>query len=112
MLLSIVTKWYASDVIGTNGPKTDQVPFLREALCFRSVSVPTDEALCFCCLAGLDMKIVASVAASATLRMKTFWSSLQTVPSGLVFSKCAQKLDEPGFRWALLTFMGALPRYH
>ena len=111
MLLAVVSKWYASDVLGPTGPKVD-IAFLREVLCFRSVSVPADEALCLFCLAGLDMTTIASVPASVPLRMKTFWSKMHTVPSSFVFSKHPQKLNERGFRWAPSTFMGALPRNH
>lgn len=85
---------------------------LRFALRFRSVSMSADEALCLFCLADLRMEDVTSVPAFAPLRMKVFWSQMETVPSGLLFSKCPRKLDEPGFRWAPLSLMGALPRNH
>ncbi len=88
----------------------ESVPSLRYSVCFRSVSVPVDEALCLFCLAGLDMAKITSVPASPSQRMKVFWAQLQTVPSGLLFSKCPKKLDEPGLRWAPVTFMGALSR--
>lgn len=119
LLVTVISRWIATDLSG--GTKNNlgflAIPshilvFIRHALCFRSVSVPADEALCLFCLADLEMEKITSVQASASLRMKKFWGHMQTVPSGLLFSQCLQKLDEPGFRWAPLSFMGALPRNH
>jgi hypothetical protein len=92
------------------GMNFHSVHILREAMCFRSVSVPADEALCLFCMAGLDMAIITPVEPSPEARMRVFWSQMQAVPSGLFLSKCPQKLRAPGFRWAPLKFMGVLPR--
>jgi hypothetical protein len=55
------------------------------------------------------MATITSVEPSPEARMRVFWSQMQALPSGLLFSKCPQKLCAPGFRWAPLTFMGVLP---
>ncbi|KAG0566847.1 hypothetical protein KC19_7G092400 [Ceratodon purpureus] len=86
--------------------------FLRDALQFRSVSVPADEALCLFCLADLDMATITSVKASTDLRMRTFWSQMQIVPAGLIFSQSQHKLEERGYRWAPSTFLGSVPGNH
>ncbi|KAG0561114.1 hypothetical protein KC19_9G038400 [Ceratodon purpureus] len=118
LLIDTAMKWRATHLFDPAQLGDDNIydlrspSLLRDAFCFRSVSFPPDEALCLFCMAGLDMEKITSVPASAPLRMKTFWSEMQSVPSGLLFSKCLQKLDEPGFRWAPLTFMGVLPPRH
>ena len=116
MLTEAVIKWNATDLWGARktalGLDFQSTLSLRGALCCRSVSVPADEALCLFCLAGFDMQQITSVPAAARIRMKVFWSQMHAVPSGLIFSKYPEKLDEPGFRWAPLSFMGALPRNH
>jgi len=118
LFITVIASWSATDLFGGtknkhgSGPPGNLAIFLRQALCFRSVSVPADEALCLFCLADLEMEKITSVQTSAPMRMKTFWSQMQTVPSGFLFSQCPQKLDEPGFRWAPSSFMGALPHNH
>ena len=116
MLVEAVVKWDATDLWGTRraalGLDLHSAKSLRRALCFRSVSVPSDEALCLFCLAGLNMEQITSVPPAAHLRMKVFWSSMHRVPSGLIYSKSPQKLEAPGLRWAPLSFMGSLPRHH
>lgn len=116
MLVDSAVKWNATDLWGPR--RTDlrlditSLNVLRSALCFRSVSVPADEALCLFCLTGLSLENFHLVPAQAHLRMRVFWSHMRAVPSGLLFSKCPEKLDEPGLRWAPLSFMRVLRRNH
>ncbi|CAO1598325.1 hypothetical protein XANCAGTX0491_002094 [Xanthoria calcicola] len=69
----------------------------------RSVSIPTDEALCLFTLMGLD---IAKVTAVPPLeRMNVFWRTFNSVPASFFFSKAPRKLLEPGLRWAPSSFM-------
>ncbi|KAL9119128.1 MAG: hypothetical protein Q9187_004316 [Circinaria calcarea] len=118
MVASIATRWTATNIFDAD-ENNDNRPWghplglvkLRYILCSRSVSVTADEALCLFCLAGWDMEKITCVPASAPLRMRVFWRQMQTVPSGLLFSKYSPKLDAPGLRWAPLSLMGVLPRH-
>jgi hypothetical protein len=110
LFYKIVVRWNMRATSVLDDFAVDSVYYLREAMRFRSVSVPADEALCLFCMAGLDMATITPVEPSPQARMRVFWSQMQAVPSGLLFSKCPQKLLAPGFRWAPLTFMGVLPR--
>ena len=119
MLMNTISKWSATNIYDAEEDTSDHpwshiggVAKLRYMLCSRSVSVPADEALCLFCLAGLEMEKITSVPASAPVRMGVFWRQMQAVQSGLLFSKSSPKLDEPGLRWAPLSLMGVLPRYH
>jgi hypothetical protein len=110
LFYKIVVRWNMRATSVLDDFAVDSVYYLREAMRFRSVSVPADEALCLFCMAGLDMAIITPVEPSPEARMRVFWSQMQAVPSGLLLSKCPQKLRAPGFRWAPLKFMGVLPR--
>ena len=69
----------------------------------RSVSIPTDEALCLFTLMGLD---IAKVTAVPPLeRMNVFWRTFNSVPASLFFSKAPRKLLEPGLHWAPSSLM-------
>ncbi|CAL8581162.1 hypothetical protein XPA_006865 [Xanthoria parietina] len=69
----------------------------------RSVSVPTDEALCLFTLMGLD---IAKVTAVPPLeRMNVFWRTFNSVPASFFFSRAPRKLLEPGLRWAPSSLM-------
>lgn len=73
------------------------------SLCSRSVSVPTDEALCLFTLLDLDITKVTAVPPQE--RMNVFWRTFNKVPSSLVFSRAPKKLLEPGLHWAPSSFM-------
>ena len=81
---------------------------LRMMLASRSVSVPSDEALCLFALAGLDLSVAAAIPGNVELRMKTFWNCIGDVPVGILFSKYPKKLETLGYRWAPSSFMGSL----
>ncbi|KAI4207796.1 MAG: hypothetical protein LQ348_000433 [Seirophora lacunosa] len=69
----------------------------------RSVSIPTDEALCLSTLMGLD---IAKVTAVPPLeRMNVFWRTFNSIPASFFFSRAPRKLLEPGFHWAPSSFM-------
>ncbi|KAI4264663.1 MAG: hypothetical protein L6R42_000242 [Xanthoria sp. 1 TBL-2021] len=69
----------------------------------RSVSVPTDEALCLFTLLDLDITEVTAVPPQE--RMNVFWRTFNKVPSSLVFSRAPKKLLKPGLHWAPSSFM-------
>lgn len=80
---------------------------LQRALHFRTVTVPSDEALCVATLMALDQKQVA-INANHEDRMKALWKmimeSSSDVSARLLFY-LEDTLDEPGWRWAPRTFL-------
>jgi hypothetical protein len=87
---------------GINNYKT--IEDMRESLQARTVSDPTDEALCLFCNMGLDMELITNIPPED--RMPMFWSQIKRIPVGMVFSTAPRKLTRKGFRWAPATFMG------
>lgn len=76
----------------------------NHALMSRSVSVPTDEALCLFNLMNFDLKTITAV--QPLQRMELFWRMFAMVPKGLLFSKAPRKMSPKGLHWAPSTFMG------
>lgn len=84
------------------GPKLNA---LRAALCFRSTSVETDEALCLAALLNLHKSgTTAVIQAPPKDRMRTFWSLLGKVPAEIIFNDHA-RLKVNGYRWAPRTLL-------
>lgn len=69
----------------------------------KSTSHHPDQALCLASLMGLDMDKVAE--AKPEERMKVFWSLLDSLPIGILFSKSKKKLTFDHFRWAPASFL-------
>ncbi|KAL8646053.1 MAG: hypothetical protein Q9226_007036 [Calogaya cf. arnoldii] len=94
---------------GESVPDTSQVGFslsqTSHSLRTRSVSVPTDEALCLINLMDMDLTRVTTVAPAK--RMEVFWRTFEKVPKSFLFSK-ANKMSDVGIHWAPSSFMGFL----
>ncbi|KAI7256086.1 hypothetical protein KC343_g7088 [Hortaea werneckii] len=74
----------------------------------RSVSVPSDEALCLCTCLAIDQTLV--VQATTDQRLAAFWSAMRhagrTVPNSLLFFNGSRHSQE-GLRWAPISFLGS-----
>jgi hypothetical protein len=83
-----------------DGPS--KLTILDEALLYRSVSVPSDEALCIGTLMSLNISAILAVAKKED-RMQKVWeliaSSGEGIPSAVIFFE-ESKIDAPGWRWA------------
>lgn len=82
---------------------------LQRALHFRTVTVPSDEALCIATLMALDQKQV-TINASHQDRMKALWKMIMESNSGIsarLLFHLEDTLDEPGWRWAPRSFLPA-----
>jgi len=73
---------------------------IYSAIEYRSTSKPEDVPVCIASLMGLDLSAILS-ATTAEQRMATFYMTMQEIPSGVVWRHEPQKLNIPGFRWAL-----------
>ena len=69
----------------------------------KSTSRESDQALCLASLMGLDIQKVAE--AKSEEKMKVFWSLIDSLPLGILFSKSKMKLDFEGLRWAPASFL-------
>ena len=75
MFCTIAMKWNVratsvlDNIEAKNVMNINPLNFLREAMRFRSVSIPIDEALCLFCISGLDMATITSVEPSPEVRM-------------------------------------------
>jgi hypothetical protein len=95
---------------------------LSRELSFRSVSVPSDEALCMTTLMGFDLSIVATIGSDSMAlqqsqsqgdyvqisRMKKFWELMATkhgVPYSFVMNEASPSIDCYGYRWAPLSVL-------
>ena len=58
------------------------------------------------------MSIIAATPPVVERRMETFWKQFKILPSNLVFSNYAEKLNTTGLRWAPKSFLGSLPRLY
>jgi hypothetical protein len=80
---------------------------LDQALLYRSVSVPTDEALCIGTLMSLDIKKILDVGEKED-RMQKVWeliaASEEGISSAVIFIE-GTKLDSLGWRWALRSLL-------
>ncbi|KAI6874735.1 hypothetical protein KC323_g601 [Hortaea werneckii] len=74
----------------------------------RSVSVPSDEALCLCTCLAIDQTLV--VQATTDQRLAAFWSAMRhagrRVPNSLLFFNGPRHAQE-GLRWAPISFLGS-----
>ncbi len=96
--------WYRGQAFGALSKVAGIFGTNYHALASRSVSVPTDEALCLFNVMGLDIKQVTAV--EPAQRMEVFWRTLQRVPKSLIFSKASNKISVEGLHWAPSSFMG------
>lgn len=82
---------------------------LQRALHVRTVTVPSDEALCIATLMALDQKQV-TINTSHEDRMKALWKMIMESNNGIsarLLFHLEDTLDEPGWRWALRSFLPA-----
>jgi hypothetical protein len=85
-------------------PKSEQIREAISALCSRTTSWLSDEAVCLAIILGMDVGKVQE--AQGQNRMKTLVSMWQEVPSELVF--CGLKRTQgDGFGWTPQSFLGA-----
>ncbi|KAI4197779.1 MAG: hypothetical protein LQ346_002916 [Caloplaca aetnensis] len=96
--------WYRGEAIGDISGVASTIRMTHNALASRSVSVPTDEALCLFNVMDLDIMQVTAV--HPAQRMEVFWRSFQRVPRGLLFSRASSKMSVRGLHWAPSSFMG------
>ncbi|KAI6910118.1 hypothetical protein KC318_g3481 [Hortaea werneckii] len=96
---------------GDDSNKTHREPSLVDvhmAFRNRSVSVPSDEALCLCTCLAIDQTLV--VQAPNEQRLAAFWSAMRhagrTVPNSLLFFNGPRHSQE-GLRWAPVSFVGS-----
>lgn len=82
---------------------SEELISLGDSLLHRTTSKPADETFCLASLLGLDVSRLVSYE-TPEKRMQEFLSSLQNVPSNILFSD-APKLSTPGFRWSPRTFL-------
>ncbi|KAG7004555.1 hypothetical protein G7Y79_00024g055050 [Physcia stellaris] len=95
--------WYRGHYINKTSAVTSMLSTTSLALSSRSVSVPTDEALCLVTLMGKDPRQVT--AASPMQRMEVFWRTFDKVPKAFLFSKAPHKMTAKGLHWAPSSFM-------
>lgn len=79
------------------------------ALRSRSVSVPTDEALCLFNFMDKDLTQVTTV--SPVQRMVVFWRSFERVSRSFVFSQASSKMSQKGLHWAPSSLLGFQSRW-
>ncbi|KAL8988373.1 MAG: hypothetical protein Q9177_002543 [Variospora cf. flavescens] len=96
--------WYRGDPVKNTSRVSAMIGYTSLALRSRSVSVPSDEALCLFNLMDMDITRVTTVPPAE--RMMVFWRSFERVPRGFVFSKASSKLSQEGLHWAPSSFMG------
>lgn len=75
----------------------------RYMLQTRTTSSESDQALCLASMMGLDVAKIAQV--DSEDRMQGFWSLVQSLPVGILFSKSTKKLNAEGLRWAPASFL-------
>lgn len=95
---------------GVRGRPAADMWQLQRALNFRTVTMPSDEALCIATLLGFDQAKVAIPEGGQT-RMAALWKMMvetrEDVTSFLLFL-LEDTLDIIGFRWAPRTFLSSL----
>lgn len=88
--------------------RTPDIYSLQHGVGERSVTVPSDEALCLCTCLKLDQNPVLRND-GRTSRMAAFWSELarhgHIIPRKIIFFHGA-RLPIPGFRWAPASLLG------
>ncbi|KAL8788678.1 MAG: hypothetical protein Q9195_007179 [Heterodermia aff. obscurata] len=84
-----------------------QIGEIMRGLMYRSVTVPSDEALIIGTLLAFDLKDILQ-SELAEERMKVLWRSIGTSPSGIdkrMLFHLGPKLQELGLRWALKSLL-------
>ncbi|KAI4130908.1 MAG: hypothetical protein LQ338_001505 [Usnochroma carphineum] len=98
--------WYREKGSGKYSAVAFSIYSTGLVLSSRSVSIPTDEALCLFTLMKKDLTQVTSVPPAQ--RMEVFWRTFEKVPRGFVFSGASSKMSPKGLHWAPSSFMGSL----
>jgi hypothetical protein len=79
-----------------------RVGYIWQNLEFRSATLDGDEALCVSILCDFDLKKVQNTKIED--RTRTVWSMYDEIPAGVLFLP-GEKLDDPGYTWALRRFV-------
>jgi hypothetical protein len=85
-------------------PKSEQIREAISALCSRTTSWLSDEAVCLAIILGMDVGKVQE--AQGQNRMKTLASMWQEAPSELAF-RGLKRMQGDGFGWMPQSFLGA-----
>ncbi|KAL9601180.1 MAG: hypothetical protein Q9219_002680 [cf. Caloplaca sp. 3 TL-2023] len=96
--------WHSADQIRKTSKVASLLSSINLSLASRSVSVPTDEALCLFTLMGMDLTQVTSVPLAR--RMEVFWRTFDRVPQSILFSKAPNKMPVTGLHWAPSSCLG------
>ncbi|KAL8999379.1 MAG: hypothetical protein Q9169_001805 [Polycauliona sp. 2 TL-2023] len=96
--------WYRGGRVENSSSVALSLSLTSHSLRTRSVSVPTDEALCLLNIMDMDLRRVTTVA--PTERMEVFWRTFEKVPKSFLFSKASEKMSAKGIHWAPSSFMG------
>ncbi|KAL8880304.1 MAG: hypothetical protein Q9198_002262 [Flavoplaca austrocitrina] len=96
--------WYRGGEVRNTSPVALSLSLTSHSLRTRSVSVPTDEALCLLNIMDMDLTRVTTV--EPAKRMEVFWRTFEKVPKSFLFSKASEKMLVKGIRWAPSSFMG------
>ena len=96
--------WYRGGKVRNISPVAASLSRTSHSLRTRSVSVPTDEALCLLNIMDMDLARVTTV--EPTKRMEVFWRTFEKVPKSFLFSKASEKMLVKGIHWAPSSFMG------
>lgn len=107
VLLDLIFSYEASHFANKLPEYNGDLLSTRRNLKTRSVSVASDEALCVACLMKMELEDI--VDAPEMKRMEVLWWKIGQVPSGMAFSRAADKLSTPGLRWAPASFLGFTP---
>ncbi|KAL9038306.1 MAG: hypothetical protein Q9180_003218, partial [Flavoplaca navasiana] len=96
--------WYRGGKVRNTSFVAGSLSSTSHSLRTRSVSVPTDEALCLLNIMDMDLTRVTTV--EPTKRMEVFWRAFEKVPKSFLFSKANEKMLAKGIHWAPSSFMG------
>ncbi|KIW89982.1 uncharacterized protein Z519_09412 [Cladophialophora bantiana CBS 173.52] len=77
---------------------------IKIAMNSRQTSWPSDEALCLGAILQLDLSTI--IDAEDSKKMAAFWRQVDSVPIGIIFTRCSPKLEDAGCRWAPATLLG------
>lgn len=81
-----------------SGTMEERLNFFGSTLGCRSTTKESDEALCLASLIGCDLQPIMDHSINHQARMKAFFTSLNKVPVGVLFSS-KSRIAEDGYRW-------------
>ena len=107
LIKRVVSEEYWEEVVTENN-KEGGLLLLMQSVVYRTTSKPEDEAVCLASILGLDVQQIVSCS-SAGDRMKMLMALAEEVPTDFIFCVGA-RMEEPGCRWMLRSFLGIDPR--